>query len=90
MRISDLPMAPSATRLLLAALAMTLFGLVICGFLQAILEAAGDHSGRAAYSAIAMGLTGLAAAECFALVITVAIRMESGGVEQSPRPSQVS
>ncbi|HVJ84529.1 MAG TPA: hypothetical protein VM452_02730 [Caulifigura sp.] len=64
------------TRLLLAALAVTLFALVLCGFLAAVLSAAGDIAGQRVFSAFNIGLAVLFAAECVALLALIAIRLE--------------
>ena len=68
--------ASSWTRLLLAALAITLFALAVCAFLAAILNAGGDSAGHRVFSAFNVGLATLVAAECVALVALIAFRLE--------------
>ncbi|QDT55274.1 hypothetical protein Pan44_33170 [Caulifigura coniformis] len=68
--------ASSWTRLLLAALGLTLFALGISGFLSAILNAAGDGVGSRAFSGLKGGLAWLAAGECIGMLLLLAIRLE--------------
>jgi len=73
--------ASAWTRLLLGALALTVFGLVISAFLAGILSAAGDSVGRRTFSAFNLGLASFAVAECVALLALIAVRLELRSAE---------
>jgi hypothetical protein len=73
----QLPSASAVTRILLAGLALSAGGLVLSGFLAAILRAAGDSIGGQAFFSIAICLASAILAQCAALLITVAVHLEA-------------
>ena len=76
--LRQLPSLSAWTRLLLAALGLTLFSLTLSFFLASILGSAGDVGGRRMFSAFNLGLASFAAAECMGLIAVIAIRLENG------------